>query len=118
MTQHVASLRLKQRVADLARAGTPKHLIARIIDIDEETLNKHYAYQLTCSKSEAIEQISNTVFNQAINGNEKSQALYLKTQGSGQGWVEKQVVENVSGEETLALKEKIAELEGKYVRDY
>jgi len=42
----------------------------------------------------------------------------LKTQGASQGWVEKQIVENVASEDTQALKDKIKELEEKHTREF
>jgi hypothetical protein len=109
---------MRQRVSDLARAGTPQYLIAKIVGIDKETLTKYYEYQLTCAKSEAIERIGNIVYKQALDGDIKSQSLYLKTQGSSHGWIEKQVVETVGSDELLELKSKVTDLEDKYKRDY
>jgi hypothetical protein len=116
--KHIVTDEMKQRVCDLVMCGTPKYLIAEVLDMDDETLTKHYRKELTTAKTEAIQRIGKTVYQQALEGNEKSQALYLKTQGASHGWVEKQVVETVSGEDTKELKEKIKELEEKYKRDY
>ncbi len=108
----------RTRVKDLAVAGIPKYLIAKIIKIDDETLTKHYDYELSCSQAEAVNRIGNVVAMQAMNGDAKAQALYLKTQGAKFGWVEKQVVETVSADDTKELKAKIAELEQKFDKDY
>ncbi len=116
--KHVPTNELKQRVNDLAVAGIPKYLIAKIIKIDDETLSKHYEYELNCAQAEAVERIGKVVAIQAQDGDPKAQALYLKTQGAKFGWIEKQIVENVSSEDTQALQEKIKELEGKFERDY
>ena len=115
---HEPTRQLKQRVMDLATAGIPKYLIAKIIKLDEDTLNKHYEYELSCAQAEAVERIGKVVALQAEAGDPKAQALYLKTQGAKYGWVEKQVVQNVSDDETQELKAKIADLEGKFERDY
>ena len=105
-------------MCDLVIAGTPQYIIAEILDIDENTLVKYYRKEITISKSVAIERISNTVYRQALDGNEKSQALYLKTQGAGQGWVEKQIIEQTDNKETQELREQIAALEEKYSKDF
>ncbi len=115
---HVPTKESRQRVTDLVRAGTPKYIITRIIGIDQETLNKYYDYEMTCAKSEAIVAIGTTVFQQALNGNEKSQSLYLKTQGASQGWVEKQVIENVDNTQTVELMDKVKQLESKYNKEF
>lgn len=116
--EHQPTQALRQRVTDLAVAGIPQYLIAKVIKIDDDTLRKHYQHELVCAQAEAVERISKVVAIQAQDGDPKAQALYLKTQGAKYGWVEKQVVENISSEDTLALKDKIAELEGKFNKDY
>lgn len=115
---HQPTDELRQRICDLVMSGAPQHIICEIIEIDDETLKKHYGKELKTAKTIAIERIGKTVYQQALDGDSKAQALYLKTQGASQGWVEKQVVENVSSDETQALKEKVKELEGKFERDY
>lgn len=116
--EHIPTLNQRHRVRDLVIAGTPVYLIAEVIEIAEDTLRKHYAKELKTAKTIAIERIANTVYNQAVGGDSKAQALYLKTQGASQGWVERQVIETVSSEESQALKDKITELEGKFDKDY
>lgn len=116
--EHIPSFSMRKRVADLACAGIPKYLIADIIDIDEETLNKHYRRELATSQALLIDKIASVVAIQAMEGNEKSQALLLKTQGAKFGFVEKQVVENINNDDTQELRDKIAALEDKYSKDY
>jgi hypothetical protein len=116
--KHVPTPELKQRVTDLAIAGIPKYLIAKVIKIDDETLTKHYEFELSCAQAEAVERIGKVVALQAEAGDSKAQALYLKTQGAKYGWVEKQVIEQQGSDDTKELKEKIKQLEDKYQRDY
>jgi hypothetical protein len=115
---HEVTDALRQRVSDLAIAGIPQYMIANVIGIDEDTLKKHYQRELDCSEPEAVERVASTVVMQAINGNEKSQALYLKTKGAKYGWVEKQVIETNAADDTKELKDKLKELEAKYQKDY
>jgi hypothetical protein len=115
---HVPTKELRQRISDLAIAGIPQYLIAKIIKLDDETMTKHYEYELSCAQPEAVARIAKVVAVQAEGGDPKAQALYLKTQAAKFGWVEKQVVETVSSDEAQALKDKIKELEGKFERDY
>lgn len=116
--KHVPTTRLRQRISDLAIAGIPLHLICTVVELDDDTVKKYYKRELLCAEPEAIEKVAQTVVMQALNGNDKSQALFLKTKGAKYGWVEKQVVETVSSDETQALKDKVKELEGKFDRDY
>lgn len=115
---HKPTAVLKQRVADLCIAGIPKYLIAKIVEIDDETLTKYYERELSCAEPEAVARIGKVVAIQAEGGDSKAQALYLKTRGAKFGWVEKQVVENVVSEETQALTERVKELESMYQKDY
>jgi hypothetical protein len=116
--EHRPTKELRQRISDLAIAGTPKYLIAKVVKLDDDTLNKYYAYELECAKTEAIERIAKTVYVQAVEGDSKAQALYLKTQGASHGWVEKQVVENIDSAETKELQSRVQALEQEHQRDY
>ncbi len=116
--KHEPTPELRQRVTDLAMAGIPVYLIAKIIKLDDETVTKHYDYELSCAQPEAVQRIAKVVAIQAEQGDSKAQALYLKTQGAKYGWVEKQVIETKSAEDTQELKAKIKELESKHERDY
>lgn len=115
---HKPTEEMRTRVKDLAVAGIPVYLIAKVIKIDDETLTKHYSYELTCSQAEAVQRIAKVVAIQAEGGDSKAQALYLKTQGAKYGWVEKQVIEKQDSEDSQALKDKIKELEQKHQKDY
>ncbi len=115
---HVPTIEQRQQARDLAISGIPKYMICKIMGLDDDTLNKHYRRELEESQAVAVSMIGKTVYDQALEGDSKAQALYLKTQGAKFGWIEKQVVETVSSEDTQALKEKVKELEGKFERDY
>ena len=115
---HEPTEALRQRVCDLVMSGAPIHIICEIIGIDDDTLRKHYKFELTTAKTIAIERIGKTVYQQALEGDSKAQALYLKTQGASQGWIEKQVVETVNSDDTAELKIKLKELEDKFQRDF
>lgn len=115
---HKPTPELKEKIKDLAFSGIPVYLIAKIVKLDDETVTKYYEHELSCAQPEAIARIAKTVSAQAAAGNEKSQALLLKTLGAKYGFVEKQVIESTNSEESQALKDKIKELEDKYQRDY
>ncbi len=115
---HEPTNALRQRVTDLATAGIPQYLIAKVIKIDKETLTKHYSYELECAQPEAVERIAKVVAIQAESGDPKAQALYLKTQGAKFGWVEKQIIETNATDDTQELKDKVKALEDMYKRDY
>jgi hypothetical protein len=115
---HEPTPELRQRVCDLVMSGAPIHIICEILSINDDTLRKHYDHELKTAKAVAIERIGKTVYQQAVEGDSKAQALYLKTQGASQGWIEKQVIETNIADDTKELKEKLKELEAKFERDY
>jgi len=116
--EHCPTSHLRSRIADLAVAGIPLYLIAEIVELDEDTVKKHYKRELSTAEPIMIERVAKTIVMQALAGCPKSQALYAKTKGAKFGWVEKQVIETVSGEDSQALKDKILELEGKADKEY
>lgn len=116
--KHEPTPELRQRVFDLVMSGAPTHIICDIVDMNDDTLRKYYSMELKTAKTVAIERIAKTVYQQAVDGDSKAQALYLKTQGASQGWIEKQVIESVNADETKELKDKVAALEEKYEKDY
>jgi len=116
--EHQPTDELRQRITDLVRSGTPKYIISEIVELDTETITKHYRKELMTAKSTAIERIGKTVYQQALDGDVKSQALYLKTQGVDHGWIEKHVIETKNADEIKELKDTITDLEQKYQRDY
>jgi len=115
---HQPTDEIRTRISDLACAGIPLHLIADIVDLNDDTIRKYYRKELDTSQALVVDRIAKVVTLQALSGNEKSQALYLKTQGAKFGFVEKQVVEQISNNETQELREQIAALEDKYSKDY
>ncbi len=115
---HVPTDALRQRVSDLAVAGIPVYLIAKVVKIDDQTLTKHYDYELSCSQAEMTTRIGKVVAVQAEAGDSKAQALYLKTQGAKFGWVEKQVVETIDNAQTTELMDKVKQLEDKYSKEF
>lgn len=116
--EHIPTIESRRRVSDYIRAGIPKHLVAKLMDFSEETLNKYYKYQIETAMAECISGIAAKVAQQALEGCEKSQALYLKTQGARYGFVEKQVVENVDSAETQELRATIAAMEAQAAKDF
>jgi hypothetical protein len=116
--EHQPSQKLRTRISDLAVAGIPLYLICEIVGLNDDTVKKYYKRELTCAEPEVVERIAKLVICQALDGDQKSQNLYMKTKGAKFGWVEKQIVETHTSEDTQALKDKIKELEGKHDRDY
>lgn len=116
--EHIPTAALRTRISDLAIAGIPLGLIADIVELDDDTVKKHYRRELVLAEPIAIERVAKTVVMQAFGGDRKSQAIYLKMKGRKFGWVDAQVIENISDAENQALKDKVKELEGRHEKDY
>jgi len=116
--EHKPTPELRQRIKDLAIAGIPLHVICKVIKLNDDTVRKYYSRELECAEPEAIERVAKTIVMQAEAGDAKAQNLYMKTKGAKYGWVEKQVIETRSDEDTMELKNRIAELEAQHERDY
>lgn len=109
----------RAQVQSLATAGIPHALIAEIVELSEDTLNKHYKKELKFSTPIAVARIAGTLYQQALNGDTKAAVQYLKMKGAQYGWVEKQVVEvTADTKETKELEQRVLELEAQHVRDY
>lgn len=117
--EHIPNQIQRQRVRDLVSAGIPQRDIARIIGICENTLRKHYPKELANSEQEMVEAVAKVAVQRALDGNDKMLAYVLSRKGSKYGWIDKQVIENVSDEKELErLKSKLDELESKHEKDY
>lgn len=116
---HEPTQAMRQRVRDLAQAGIPVYLIAKIIGLAESTVKKYYTCDLIKAEPEMIEQVSKVAMMRAMEGNDNMIKLILSKKGAKYGWVEKQVIDNISNEEELqALKDKLNKLEKKHEQDY
>lgn len=117
--EHIPTDESRLTVELYARAGIPAHLIADIIEIDTDTLNKYYTKELQHATPKAIARIASTIYQQALNGDMKAANLYMKTQGARYGWIEKQVIEvGTDNKETKELEERVLELENKHTKEY
>ena len=65
--------------------GTPQASIARLLDIDEKTLRKHYRDELDLAKDQANATIGGALFNKAKNGDTAAMIFWMKTRA---GWKE------------------------------
>ena len=76
-----------------AAMGSPKWLIARTLEISEDTIDRHFAEEMALGRPRAIEQASKACFTRALGTGTGAHVLlmfWLKTQA---GWKETQVSE-------------------------
>jgi hypothetical protein len=81
----------RRLVKTLSAVGVRYTDIADKLEIDHDTLTKHYKKELTEGRMEANAAVAQTLFQQAKAGNTTAMIFWLKTRA---GWKEKQVVEH------------------------
>lgn len=69
----------------MARAGIRQADMARVIQIDEKTLVKHYGHELDTATAHANTQVASTLYEKAIGGDTTACIFWLKTRA---GWRE------------------------------
>lgn len=71
----------KAKVEGFSCAGFTQEQIAKYLEIDVDTLVKHYRAELHNAKLDKISQISGNVYKKALEGDEKMMEFVLKCQG-------------------------------------
>jgi hypothetical protein len=88
--EHIPTDETRKLVRSLSAVGIRHVDIAIKLDINDETLRKHYKEELELGRIDANAQIGNTLFQQAKKGNTTAAIFWLKTRA---GWKETQVTE-------------------------
>ena len=88
---HTPTDKTREQVQMLATIGTPQKIIAKILEINRETLAKHYDAELTLSKAQADARVALSLYQNALGGNVAAQIFWCKTR---LGWKETNVVEH------------------------
>lgn len=66
-------------VKELYAAGIKQHRIADRLEIDQKTLTKYYKPELDDSFELMVNAVAKNLYQDALNGNEKSREFWLKT---------------------------------------
>ncbi len=98
--EHVPDIKTRAKVEAFAAAGFAQPMIAQYLDINEETLLKHYKYELHNSRMNKLEGVAAHAFRRAMEGSDKMMELICRTQLR---WANAK-----SDEEIKAMKEKEA----------
>ena len=92
--EHIPTDESKKLVRSLSAVGIKYVDIASKLEINDDTLVKHYKKDLEDGRTDANASIGQTLFQQAKNGNTAAAIFWLKTRA---GWKETNAVEH-SGE--------------------
>jgi uncharacterized protein YjcR len=93
--RHSPSDEDRRLVKTLSAVGVRYVDIADKLQIDHDTLTKHYKHELMEGRVEANAAIAQTLFQQAKAGNTAAMIFWLKTRA---GWREHNVVEHANSE--------------------
>lgn len=80
---HVPTLISKAKVIAFTCAGFSHNQIAKYLEIDDDTLRKHYQFELHSARLDKLGGISETAYARAMDGSERMIEFVLKHQG---GW--------------------------------
>lgn len=87
----------RKQVQTLSGYGLSQDQISRMLEIDRNTLKKHFKAELEKGKDIALSQALNSLFSNIKKGKEASLIFYLKTQ---HGWKEKTEVQHTGKDGT------------------
>ena len=102
--EHVPDLTSRAKVTGFACAGFKQPMIATYLGICEDTLVKHYAYELLNARMEKLESVAKNAFCMALEGSEKMTDLILRTHLQ---WVNPKQQEDDKKDVQTALMEKL-----------
>lgn len=102
--QHVPTLETRAKVVGFTCAGFTQAKIAEYLGICENTLVKHYPYELLNARMDKLEKVAATAFCRAMEGNDKMIDLICRTQ---MGWVTPKPPEDAKDKAAGALMEKL-----------
>ena len=99
------TLSIKGLKAAIEKSRGNISLVAKSFDISRTTvytfLNKHPEIKqcLADEREKMIDNVESALYNQALDGNTTAMIFFLKTQGKGRGYVERQEVTGADGKE-------------------
>lgn len=80
----------RQKVSSMAAIGIPQEDIARVLDIDDETLRQYYRDELDKAAIVANAQVGGQLYKKAMSGDTTSIIFWCKTR---MGWKESMLLE-------------------------
>ena len=93
---HVPDDISRRFVANWAEIGASPVLIAAELGIDDDTLRKHYAYELKGGEARGVANVAAALYERAMRGDVAAQIFYLKVKGPRVGWSDRQTEDKPS----------------------
>lgn len=92
---HEPTEKNKKMVEAMSSYGIPQEDIAKVLEMDEKTLRKHYRYELDTATAKANSQVAQRLYTKCLDGDTTSMIFWLKTRAK---WSEKNEVDmNMKG---------------------
>ena len=89
-------------VEAMSAYGIPQDDIALVIQVDRNTLAKHYRQELDQASAKANAKVAERLYSRAIDGDVKAMMFWLERRG-GDAWKHKPVVQLVPGDFTIEM---------------
>ena len=99
---HKPTAEQRRTVEAMSAYGIPQGDIALVIQIDRNTLAKHYRRELDEATAKANARIAERLYARAIKGDVKAMMFWLERRG-GDAWQQKPVVQLMPGDFTIDM---------------
>lgn len=77
------------------RVGTPQEIIAELLGINKDTLERYYHRELLTTRDSANSIVGTVLYNKAVSGDTQAMMFWMKTRG--RGWKESVDITNSDG---------------------
>lgn len=78
---HKPTAKTRKSVGIMLAAGCTHEIVAAVLDIDSDTLRKHYAFELEHGKGIALAKLAGSLYVRGIAGDTTAAIFWLKTRG-------------------------------------
>lgn len=92
---HVPTAETRRQVERMHGAGLRVEDIAHILDVHPMTITRRYKKEIACGTARMVAEVSNRLYQAALDGCTTSQIFFLKTRGR---WSETQKVEHTGAD--------------------
>jgi len=99
---HKPTAEQRRMVEAMSAYGIPQDDIALVIQVDRNTLAKHYRHELDEATAKANAKVAERLYDRAMDGDVKAMMFWLERRG-GDAWRNKPVVQLIPGDFTIDM---------------
>jgi hypothetical protein len=79
--EHKPTRRMRRLVEGMVASGVTRASVAQMLEMSEETLNKHYRQELETGSDKAVALLSRSLYRRAMKGDTTAAIFWLKARG-------------------------------------